>query len=80
MSFYTVVFEYRGGTYGSQVHAADEHEAFVYWASQLRFDEIQYFDENLKTQLMNDTKDDEHQPILLSGLNRVWCATFSLHL
>jgi len=77
MSFYTIIFEYKEGTYVSQVEALDEFDAFGLWAGELKIHEIQYFTEKLKLKLIEDSKYEDNKPVLLKGLKNVWCASCS---
>jgi hypothetical protein len=43
MPLYTVIFEYRAGTYISQTQAEDESSAVRVWAENLDIREIQHF-------------------------------------
>jgi hypothetical protein len=69
---FTVLCEFRGGTYVSQVRALDEQHAFMAWADALRRDRP-----------MGDEVDkiarkviEETEPLnALNGLSGVWCWT-----
>ena len=78
MAFYTVIFEYREGTYISQVQALDETEAFKAWATEINPNKIQYFGEKLKEKMIEDTQNKDYEPTLIAGLKNIWCAGCSL--
>ena len=78
MSLYTVIFEYREGTYISQVQALDETEAFKAWAKEINPNEIQYFGDKLKEKVIEDTNNQDYQPTSIIGLENIWCAGCSV--
>jgi len=78
MALYTIIFEYRGGTYIEQVHASSEFSAYKSWALKLDPNNIQYFGKKSKQKIIEDSKNEDYRPLLLSGLTNAWCASWSL--
>ncbi|ESQ89003.1 hypothetical protein ABAC460_14580 [Asticcacaulis sp. AC460] len=71
---YTVVCDVRGGTYVSQVQAADEVEAVRLWAAQLLAEKPvpEVSSEVARNVLKTLVRD---PPVALTGLVGVWCFT-----
>lgn len=67
---FTFICEFDGGTYVSQVHAADEQKAITVWEGLLRHTRPM----GERTDLIADAASEEiDPPILLNGLKGVWC-------
>jgi hypothetical protein len=77
MALYTIIFEYRGGSYTRQVKASSEAVAFQVWAKEIVPEEIMYFGHKMKATIIKDSFDPDYSPVLLKGLDNVWCATWS---
>jgi hypothetical protein len=78
MRLYTVILEYDGGTYISQVRASDETEAVKAWAKV--FWEENYIPKTsryLANAVYKEIQNDWIKPIALSGVVAVWCLTAS---
>ena len=71
MKKFTVIAEYKGGTYVSQHYADTVDEAIMKWAENL---DLQYFSEKEKRKIIKELKywADELPPTLLDGLTNVW--------
>lgn len=71
MKKFTVIAEYKGGTYVSQHYADTVDEAIMKWAENL---DLQYFSEKEKRKVIKELKywADEFPPALLDGLTNVW--------
>jgi hypothetical protein len=73
---YTVVMEYRGGTYVSQVNAGNVVEALREWALALDTGAIKWLGPARKRELLK-TIDEEPswaiEPVKLDGLVNAWC-------
>lgn len=71
MKKFTVIAEYKGGTYVSQHYADTVDEAVMKWAENL---DLQYFSEKEKRKIIKELKywADELPPTLLDGLTNVW--------
>ena len=78
MPLYTVIFEYRNGTYIEQVQASNESSAFKSWALKIDPNKIQHLGKKLKLKLIDDSKNEDYGPHLLNGLTNVWCAGCSM--
>lgn len=73
MSKYTFVFEFKGGTYLSQVSAKSIGEAIRCWAEEINIDEIKFMGHASKNELINLS--DSLEPILINGMDNVWCVS-----
>ena len=71
MSLYTFFFEFRGGTYISQVHAVKPADAKNRWAHGLNVDEISGMGPATKAALTQIVADDD--PTAVEGMKNVWC-------
>lgn len=70
-TLYTVVLEYRGGTYVSQAFGPSLSTALLHWANEI--DENDLADWGLsRPELMEVAEDD---PALLEGCVNAWCLT-----
>ena len=77
---YTVVMDYRGGTYISQVDAGNVAGALETWADTLDQRSIGELGPRRKAGLTDDIKvqlSSGQEPALLDGLVNVWCAAAS---
>ncbi len=75
---YTVVIDYRGGTYISQVHARSVADALKIWAAALDTAAIGGLGPQRKVELIDDIKEQlslGQEPALLDGLVNAWCAS-----
>jgi hypothetical protein len=73
MPFYTLIMEFVGGTYISQVSASSPKSACVKWAETLDVAQITGLGVATKKSLVEQMKDDF--PVPLNGLVRAWCKT-----
>jgi hypothetical protein len=69
-SLYSIVLEYRGGTYISQISAMNQNAALTAWASSLSETELSAWKMN-KTVLLKIVEGDI--PIALEGCFNAWC-------
>lgn len=67
--------EYLGGTYISQVEAADENEAMRVWLRNLPTNEIEGLSKFQQKRLIKIDFEDE-EPTLVQGLTNAWCTGF----
>lgn len=72
---FTFICEFDGGTYVSQVHAADELKALAAWRNLLRHTRPMGETADL---IAYDVSDEIAGPIPLDGLERVWCWSTSV--
>jgi len=71
---YTVICEFRGGTYCSQVEASDEVDAVRLWAEKLQLDmPMARSSRFLAKAALRDLETFDHKPVPLDGLQGVWC-------
>lgn len=70
---FTIILEYRGGTYIAQVTAVNIDRALIEWAGQLRQLEIGNLTERDKRLLIAQLRDDFAEPV--DGLVGVFCLT-----
>lgn len=78
---YTVLMEYRGGTYVSQVRARTVVAALQNWASELNPTPIQAFSDGRKRELIREIESGLRSgtaPAPLNGLHNVWCTSAAL--
>ena len=70
MSLYTVILEYAGGTYISQVPGSDEVSALSHWKERLDDDELTKWKLNRQDvqQVLNES------PVQLTKLLNIWCS------
>ena len=77
MPLYTVIFEFRGGTYISQTQAESESAALHRWAQDLDVRGIQHLGSFRKRKLITEIDKDLKElnaPFPLTGLQNAWCA------
>ena len=72
LDLYTIVCEYAGGTYISQVRAADHERAIIEWAALLRREQLI---EGASDQIAQDADDTQTDAVPIRGLEGVWCWT-----
>jgi hypothetical protein len=75
---FTIISEYKGGTYVHQVAAADPADAFAVWADQMTRDTILSADEKTLFQEAVAYSLSESSLVALDGLSNVWYEGFSL--
>ena len=77
MNKYTVIWEYRGGTYIKQVNACAAESVLIAWSRALISGEIPGIGTKRLASLTKEiAKDTEglYAPIALTGLTNAWCA------
>ena len=77
MDAYTVVMEFRGGTYISQVKANNLRNCLKKWADSLEFDDIKYFGVKALAELKREAQIMD-LPIKINGVKNVWCCCMSI--
>lgn len=78
MSTYTVIWEYKRGTYIKQVRARSALDALVTWSQALSCGEIPGIGEKRLTRMAHAFANDTAgvlQPVPLEGLTNAWCAS-----
>ena len=76
VALFTVIFDYKGGTYISQVTARTPEKALLRWAESIDTRPIQGLGAKGKRALLSALRDDEYsdgKPVLLSGMRNAWC-------
>ncbi len=73
MRLYTVIMDYAGGTYISQVNALSPKAACLKWAKNLNVSQVNGLGERGKQLLIEQIK--EENPLSLTGLLNAWCTT-----
>ncbi|MCP3921954.1 MAG: hypothetical protein GY714_05135 [Desulfobacterales bacterium] len=75
MNLYTIIFEYRGGTYISQEIAKNVNTALSLWGENINTDEILYLGKALKKKVNNEISDilKYYPPVKLVGVKNCWC-------
>ena len=73
---YTMVFDWKGGTYVSQVRARSVHTAFKKWAKGLNANEVPGLGRAGHGQLCREMEAIES--VSIEGLRNVWCRTCAL--
>jgi hypothetical protein len=80
MAIYTIIFDYRGGTYIRQVTAESEQSAFIAWSNVLKAGVVQGLGPKRLARLVKEVAEnfaDLNSPVPLTGLTNVWCASLS---
>lgn len=75
MIVFTVVAEWRAGTYVRQVMAKDELLAIDGWLQQLETQPLKGIGTAARQKLGIDRQQGELLPVALDGLSNCWCAT-----
>jgi hypothetical protein len=81
MALFTVILDYRGGTYISQVEATEPHAALLQWAAALDPRPIAFFGKKRKQSMVKELLHDEYGlyfPVALEGLLNAWCVSLPL--
>lgn len=76
MNLYTIIFEFKGGTYIEQKLAKDETNALLIWSQELEIKTIKHMGKKVKDKIIEKIEKDikEYPPVLLSNCRNVWCA------
>lgn len=77
MSMYTVIWEYRGGTYIKQVLAQTAESALTAWSQALTSGEIPGLGKKRLAKLTKEIAEGSegfYAPVTLTGLTNAWCA------
>ena len=70
-AMYTIIFEFRGGTYIKQVLADDPKDALLRWAKDINTQNISGMGPKMKSELYKKIRRDTL--ILIEGCKNVWC-------
>lgn len=74
---FTVIFEFRGGTYIKQVRANNPSAALLAWLRSLMPGEIPHLGAKGIEKMIREVESNDagnHTPVPLSGLLNAWCA------
>ena len=77
MDLYTLVLEYRGGTYIRQVVASNERKALQKWSKSILPGEILHLGSKRIERIANEigaNYADLYTPVPIGGTENVWCA------
>jgi hypothetical protein len=77
-SFFTLILDWRGGTFVSQVWAKSPHDAVLVWVERDLFRPAADLDRSERNQLQRDLESKDRAPTPLVDTDGVWCATASL--
>lgn len=79
MFLFTIIAEFRGGTYCSQVCSEDVFSAQKEWVKCLERDkeEIKFLGDKIISELIFEIEDEDNQPTKLSTLKNIWYNQFS---
>jgi len=77
MGLYTIVVDFRGGTYFEQVSAEDLNSAVAEWPSRAPVDAMGLLS-TTKSQLLDMVRDPDADPTPLRGLRNVWTVALLL--
>jgi 23S rRNA A2030 N6-methylase RlmJ len=72
---FTLILDWRGGTYVSQVWAGSPEQATVLWAQQHLLRSVIELDPEDRSRLQRDLESGERRPTRLADTDNVWCAT-----
>lgn len=78
MNLYTIILDFRAGTYIYQQTAPTPKEAVLKWLNTLNTKDIQYFGNKSKTELQNNTADLFEFLNGIETVQNVWHLTYSL--
>ena len=79
MELYTIIFDYKGGTYVFQLYANDEYAACLKWAEELDTGEIEYIGVKLKEKLLLELNNEDNKPLLLKDRINIWFTMVTLN-
>jgi hypothetical protein len=70
---FTIVLDYRGGTYVSQCSAKSPADAFRQWVTSDALDEVEQLGPGRRREIAERVRDELRPPVPLTGLVNVWC-------
>ncbi|MDC6169647.1 hypothetical protein [Paucibacter sp. XJ19-41] len=76
LSLYTVILDYRGGTYIRQVAASNQNEALLIWSRSIVPGEILHLGKKRISRIASEIEAnyaDSYTPVLIHGAVNVWC-------
>jgi len=72
MALWMAIADYRGGTYISQIRAANVGQAIVRWARVFPSLKGSYIGAKTKTKFLDAVRDSHEKPIRIEGTQDVW--------
>ena len=72
MGLFTVIADYRGGTYIAQVSASNVKQALRKWADHLALPRGSFVGATTKSRLVDAARDAEEIPVKIDGTVNVW--------
>jgi hypothetical protein len=72
---FTVIMDFRGGTYVAQVEASSPRKALRTWARNLDPRPIYGLGEKSKQELIADLQEQDAEPLAIDGCRGGWCGT-----
>jgi hypothetical protein len=81
MALYSIILDYRGGTYISQVRARTPRDAAKKWTRTLDVNEVKHLGAKGKQKLISNLEEDAYglnEPVALTGLTGVWCLSMPI--
>ena len=75
MPLFTVIANYGGGTYISQVSGKSQVAALQRWSRSRNVLEIQGVGKSSQAKIVSAAHDPEDGPVQLTGLDNIWCFT-----
>jgi hypothetical protein len=75
MNLYTVIFDFRGGTYIAQISQSSPMKAVIEWSKEISAEDAQTWklDVDELRRLLQ-----EGEPVVLEGLTNAWCTSASI--
>jgi len=83
MALFTVIADYRGGTYIKQLHASDVQSAFEQWARELPDIRGSFIGAATKRKVSAAVREPDDRPVAIDGTENVWfwsSCGFEVHL
>jgi len=78
MNLFTIILDFKEGTYIRQIESDTPLNAVIRWASNLRCEEIYGLDPTWKKSILDELKDKDNIPTPLENILNVWCTTFTI--
>lgn len=78
MSLYTIILDYNGGTYISQIEENSPYKSLISWIKEIDLKNLNVGHVR-KSSIVKKIREFEEEPLPLSGIKNVWCVTFILN-
>lgn len=76
---YTIILDYNGGLYISQVFAKSELDAVHKWVKNINISNIPGMNDNVKDEMEKTLKEEDYVPVELHDLNNVFCTSCTIN-